>query len=412
MVIIRPFPALRPREDLAQQMASVPYDVINRREAAALAEGNPYSFLHINRSEIDLPDSVAEHTPKVYAKARENLERFLNDGALLQDEQPFFYIYRLNRSGHIQTGLVAAASIDDYLSGAIKKHEHTRPAKEQDRIDHFTACRCHTEGVFLTFKNDGTIPTMMAQWCQKEKPLYDFTADDGIHHQLWQINDNALIEALQQAFKNLDALYIADGHHRSASAAKVCQQYRQNNPNFNGDEPFNGLLAVIFPHDELQILDYNRLVKDLRGLSEQEFVAKLEQNFLVKPVAFPYRPEKAHVFGLCLRGKWYKLTARDDICQNPSVEGLDAAILQNVVLNPILGIADPRRDERIDFIGGTHSLLELQERTLNDMAAAFVLHPVSIDDVLAAADANKVMPAKSTWFEPKLRSGLFLQLLD
>ncbi len=412
MVTLKPFAALRPRAELAKQIASVPYDVINREEAKTLAKSNPYSFLHICRSEIDLPDNIDEHDEQVYAKARKNLEHFITEGILQQDEHDYFYIYRLNRAGHIQTGLAVAASVDDYLSGCIKKHEHTRPAKEQDRIDHFAACRCHTEAVFLTYKNDGVIPPLLNHWCDTHQAVYDFVADDGVVHQFWLIDDLHLINRLQQYFSSVEALYIADGHHRSASAAKVCQQYRQAHPCYTGNEPFNDLLAVVFPHDELQILDYNRLVQDLNGLSIADFLEKLAKDYWLTPQDFPYRPESPRNFGLCVKGQWYQMALKDHLGRDEGPDGLDAAILQNTVLAPILGIIDPRRDTRIDFIGGNHSLAELEQHTLQDMAVAFVLHPVSIDNVIDTADREMVMPAKSTWFEPKLRSGLFLRLLE
>lgn len=406
--IVQPFKALRPRLDLATQIATLPYDVMNRQEAKEMATANPQSFLHISRSEIDLPESLDDHDPLVYQKAQENLAKFLANGWLFQDEEPYFYIYRLTMSGRSQTGLVACTSVDEYLNGQIKKHEYTRPVKEQDRIDHFSACDCHTEGVFLTYPNQEKITGILEQWCVAHQAAYDFTANDGIGHQFWVIDDQHTITMLSDLFGQVESLYIADGHHRSASAAKVCQIKRATSPNYQGDEPFNFFLSVIFPDDQLQIMDYNRVVTDLNGLTEAEFLACLSENYTIEATEGAYKPQAPHTFGLFLTDKWYKLTAKPAICPADVIDGLDASILQNSILGPILGITDPRKDTRIDFVGGIRGLEALEKRCHTDMTLAFSCYPTAIRQVFAVADSNQVMPAKSTWFEPKLRSGLFL----
>lgn len=414
MVMVKPFRALRPAALLAERVASLPYDVMNRQEAAQMAEGNPYSFLHISRAEIDLPLAIDDHAPEVYRQSRANLERFCAENILLQDEAPHYYIYRLIMNGQAQTGLVGCTAVDDYLDGHIKKHEFTRPVKEQDRIDHFAACGCHTEAVLLTYRADAFIDQALFNWCSGHPAAYDFTTIDGITHQFWALEDADLTARITQRFaESIPALYIADGHHRSASAAKVCQAYRAQHPDYTGTEDFNYFLAVMFPHDQLNIMDYNRVVSDLNGYTPEAFLAKLAENYTVTPVDNgPYHPEGKHIFGLYLQDHWYKLAAHADICPDDVTEGLDAAILQNTVLAPILGILDPRKDTRIDFVGGIRGLEELERRVANDMQLAFALYPTDINDVLGVADSGRVMPAKSTWFEPKLASGLFLHPLE
>ena len=414
MVMVKPFRALRPAAPLAERVASLPYDVMNRQEAAQMAEGNPYSFLHINRAEIDLPAAADDHAPEVYRQSRANLERFRAENILVQDDCPHYYIYRLIMNGRTQTGLVGCTAVDDYIEGRIKKHEFTRPVKEQDRIDHFVACGCHTEAVLLTYRSDALIDQALLQWCDDYPAVYDFTTADGITHQFWVLTDEALTAQIKQRFAEaVPALYIADGHHRSASAAKVCQAYRAQHPNYTGEEDFNYFLAVMFPQDQLHIMDYNRVVSDLNGCTPEAFLTKLAASYTVTPVENgPYHPEAKHTFGLYLDGRWYKLAAHPDICPADVTEGLDAAILQNTVLAPILGILDPRKDTRIDFVGGIRGLEELERRCQTDMQLAFALYPTDINDVLSVADSGRVMPAKSTWFEPKLASGLFLHLLE
>lgn len=412
MVTIKPFHAIRPAAAAAAEMAALPYDVMNRREAAAMAFGKPYSFLHISRSEIDLPEAIDDHAPAVYAQARTNLERFLAEGALIQETTARFYIYRLIMNDRPQTGLVACTAVDDYINDRIKKHEFTRPVKEQDRIDHFAACGCHTEGVLLTYRHDQQITAWLADWTAAHQAAYDFTTDDGITHQLWVIDDDDLTSRLEARFAQIDALYIADGHHRSASAAKVCQQYRKLHPDYTDTEDFNYFLSVIFPDDQLMIMDYNRVVADLNGYDPAGFLQALANHFTIEEQAIAYHPEGKHIFGLYLDEKWYKLTAHADICPHDVTEGLDAAILQNTVLAPLLGICDPRKDDRIDFVGGIRGLEGLEARCHDDMRLAFALYPTDIHDVLSVADSGRVMPAKSTWFEPKLRSGLFLHRLE
>lgn len=414
MVMVKPFRALRPAALLAARVASLPYDVMNRQEAAQMAEGNPYSFLHISRAEIDLPLAIDDHAPEVYRQSRANLERFCAENILLQDEAPHYYIYRLIMNGQAQTGLVGCTAVDDYLDGHIKKHEFTRPVKEQDRIDHFAACGCHTEAVLLTYRADAFIDQALLNWCDAHPAAYDFTTADGITHQFWALEDADLTARITQRFaESVPALYIADGHHRSASAAKVCQAYRAQHPDYTGAEDFNYFLAVMFPHDQLNIMDYNRVVSDLNGYTPEAFLAKLAEGYTITPVENgPYHPEGKHIFGLYLQDHWYKLAAHADICPADVTEGLDAAILQNTVLAPILGILDPRKDTRIDFVGGIRGLEELERRAQTDMRLAFALYPTDINDVLSVADSGRVMPAKSTWFEPKLASGLFLHPLE
>ena len=411
MVQVKPFRAIRPAGELAERVACLPYDVMNRREAGAMAAGNPYSFLHISRSEIDLPETVDDHAPEVYQQAQANLERFQAEGTLVTEAAPCFYIYRLTMQGRPQTGLVACTAVDDYLENRIKKHEFTRPVKEQDRIDHFAACGCHTEGVLLTYRHIDAITALLDAWMAAHAALYDFTAPDGIRHELWVIDDVQLAQDIEQRFSEVDALYIADGHHRSASAARVCQMYRERHPDFTGNEDFNYFLAVIFPDDQLRIMDYNRVVKDLADYDSAGFLQALAQHFTIEKQIAPYHPEAKHIFGLYLDETWYKLPAHPDICPNDVTEGLDCAILQNTVLGPILGITDPRKDSRIDFIGGIRGLEGLEARCHDDMRLAFALYPTDITDVLDVADSGRVMPAKSTWFEPKLASGLFLHKL-
>ncbi len=413
MAIVRPFRAVRPAKEYADRVISLPYDVMNREEAAMMAGGNPYSFLHICRAEIDLPHEANPYSATIYEKARKNIDDFLANEILVREEQPMLYIYRQIMNGRSQTGVVCCVSIDEYLDDTIKKHEFTRVEKELDRINHFDRCNANTEPVFLTYRDDKRLRMLIEGWIGSHQPEYDFTTGDGIGHALWAIDDQGVLISLTSLFGEMKALYIADGHHRSASAVKVGQKRRAAHPDYTGEEEFNFFMAAIFPDTDLKIFDYNRVVRDLNGLSEEEFLQKISEKFMVETIGKgPYRPERKHVFGMFLSGKWYKLTAKAEIvCEEDVIKCLDVSILQENLLQPILGIEDPRTDKRIDFVGGIRGLGELESRVLKDMNVAFALYPVSISDLLAVSDKGMVMPPKSTWFEPKLGSGLFMHEL-
>lgn len=414
MVTLRPFKAIRPKKDLAQKVAALPYDVMNSDEAREMVKGNPYSFLHIDKAEIDLDKDIDIYDKKVYEKARENLYDFIDKGIFLQDEKPYLYIYRLIMNGRSQTGIVGCTSIDDYMNNIIKKHEFTRADKEQDRINHVDYCDANTGPIFLTYKNKKEITDIVDNWTKKQ-PEYDFTAEDGISHIVWVIDDDNTITTLLNLFKEVDSLYIADGHHRAASAVKVGIKRREENPNYNGNEEFNFFLSVVFPDSDLYIMDYNRVVKDLNGHTFEEFMQKVSEKFNIKSYEGEgqLRPSKKHIFGMYIDKKWYELAAKEGTYDEKDPVGrLDVSILQNNLLAPILGIEDPRTDKRIDFIGGIRGLLELEKRVNEGMRVAFSMYPTTIDDLMDIADAGKVMPPKSTWFEPKLRSGLFIHKLS
>jgi Uncharacterized conserved protein len=413
MAIVKPFRAVRPAKEFAEQVISLPYDVMNREEAANMAEGNPYSFLHICRSEIDLPHVDNPYTEQVYAKAKLNIEDFLTNEILIRDDEPMLYIYKQVMDGRSQVGIVGCVSIDEYLDNTIKKHELTRVEKEIDRINHFDYCNTNTEPVFLTYRDDKRLRTLIEGWMSSHKPDYDFESKDGIGHALWAIDDLEVVSSLAALFGEIDSLYIADGHHRSASAVKVGLKRREEKPDYTGDEEFNYFMAVIFPDCDLRIFDYNRVVKDLNGLSEEEFMEKISGKFTVEPASCsPYRPEAKHVFGMYLRDRWYKLTAKPEyICDEDAIKCLDVTVLQENLLQPVLGIEDPRTDKRIDFVGGIRGLEELERRVALDMTVAFALYPVSISDLISVSDQGMIMPPKSTWFEPKLGSGLFMHEL-
>lgn len=412
MAVIRQFKAIRPTPEMAEKVAALPYDVVNSEEAAEMVIGNPYSFLHVDKAEIDLPAGTDIYSPEVYEKAKSNLEKMITDGVLVQDEKPMLYVYELTMDGRSQTGLVACTSIDEYMQGIIKKHELTREDKEQDRIRHVDICNANTGPIFLAYRTVDEISEIVDN-VKKNAPVYDFTAEDGIIHRAWIIDDEETINRLVKLFKDVPNLYIADGHHRNASAAKVGLKRRNENPNYTGDEEFNYYLAVIFPSDQLKILDYNRVVKDLNGLSEEEFIKKLSEKFDIAETEGRAKPDKAYDFGMYMNGKWYMLTAKDEIKSKDAVKGLDVSILQDNVLIPILGIGDIRTDKRIDFVGGIRGLGELEKRVdSGEMKVAFAMYPTSIEQLMTIADENKIMPPKSTWFEPKLRSGLFIHSLD
>jgi uncharacterized protein (DUF1015 family) len=414
MSVIKPFKAVRPQLELVTKVASPPYDVLNREEAYQMAKDNPYSFLHIGKSEIDLEPSLDPYDRRVYEKARDNLNQMIKDNTYVQDHKKCFYIYRQIMKGRAQTGLVVCISIDDYLKGIIKKHENTRKDKEQDRTNHVDITNANTGPIFLTYKAKEEVDEIINNWTKEVKPIYDFISEDRITHTCWIIDDEKIIDQLTKAFANIDYLYIADGHHRAASGVKVGLKRREQFKDYTGEEGFNYFLSVIFPDNQLYIMDYNRVVADLGGNSKDEFINKISEKFEVKKYKEKgfLKPKKKHTFGMYLDSHWYKLTARiDTFKEEDVVERLDASILQNNLLAPILGIKDPRTNKRIEFIGGIRGLGELEKRVDSGAKVAFSLFPTSIEDLMAVADAGKVMPPKSTWFEPKLRSGIFIHKL-
>ncbi len=410
MAIVRPFKAIRPDKKYADKVVSLPYDVMNREEAGEMAKGNPYSFLHICRSEIDLPNQPDPYDKSVYEKAKANIAENIEKGVFLREDRPKLYIYRQIMDGRAQTGIVGCVSVDEYQNNIIKKHEFTRVEKEIDRINHFDICGANTEPVFLTYRDSVGIKAAMEKYIAGRSPEYDVKTSDGITHTLWVIEDDAVTKAISESFAKVPYLYIADGHHRSASACKVGLKRREENPNYTGDEEFNFFMAVIFPDSDLKIFDYNRVVKDLNGLSEDEFLAAVKKaGFTVtEKGAAIQKPSKKHEFTMYLSGKWYVLEAENRIIPDDIIGALDVSVLQENLLGPVLGIEDPRTDKRIDFVGGIRGMEELVRRAEKDMKLAFAVYPVEISDLLQVADAGKVMPPKSTWFEPKLGSGLFM----
>lgn len=414
MAVIRPFQAIRPVPELAGRVAALPYDVMSSEEAREMVKDNPYSFLHVDKAEIDLATDIDLYDPRVYEKARENLQAMIESGVLREDEQARLYIYRQVMGARTQTGIVACASIDDYLNNIIKKHELTRADKELDRTRHVDYCDANTGPIFLTYPARAEINTIVAEWVIKE-PLYNITSEDGIGHIVWVIENERDVDRLVHLFAQVKCLYIADGHHRSASAVRVGQMRRQSKPGYSGDEEFNYFLAVIFPDQDLYIMDYNRVVQDLHGLSGAEFMDRLAACFSINKHAGaePYKPLHKHQFGMYIQGQWYQLEAREGTYDGADpVARLDVSILQNNVLGPLLGIKDPRTDKRIDFVGGIRGLGELEKRVDEGMQVAFSMYPTAIQDLMDIADAGMIMPPKSTWFEPKLRSGLFIHKLS
>ncbi|GIM29327.1 chromosome partitioning protein ParB [Clostridium polyendosporum] len=413
MATIRAFKAVRPTKELSHMVAALPYDVMNSEEAREMVKDNPYSFLHVDRAEVNLPHSVNIYDESVYKKAREILHNMIEKSVFIEDKKPCLYVYRQTMNGRSQTGLVACVSIDDYINNRVKKHEHTRPDKEQDRINHVNYCDANTGPIFLTYREEHNISEIIDEWTERQ-PVYNFVAEDGIGHTAWVIDDKNVVDRLTALFKKVQYLYIADGHHRAASAARVGLLRREEKPNYTGEEEFNFFLSVIFPDSHLRIMDYNRVVKDLNGLKLEKFLEKVEENFYIFPRSNnePYRPEAKHTFGLYVEGKWYKLESKEGTFdeENP-IERLDVSILQKNLLYPVLGIEDERTDKRIGFVGGIRGLKELEKRANNDMKVAFSLYPTTVEDIMDIADIGEVMPPKSTWFEPKLRSGLFIHKL-
>ena len=413
MPLIRTFPGLRPAAERAAEVIAPPYDVLSSEEARARAEGRPWSFLHVSKPEIDLPPETDPHDPAVYAKGKENFARMLNEGVLERDTDSHYYLYRLVMGAHSQTGLVAVASVADYNANRIRKHEFTRPDKEDDRVRQIDILNAQTGPVFLVYRHSPEVDAMITA-ATVEEPDVDVTADDGVRHSLWVIRDRKLIEALTTAFEAMACLYIADGHHRSASAARVAAARHATNAAHTGKESYNYFLSVIFPDNQVQILDYNRVVKDLDGLSEEAFLDKVREAFKIEPHDGAVKPAKAGEYGMYLKGKWYRLRIKPSLIPRADpVKRLDVSLLQDHLIAPILGITDPRRDTRIDFVGGIRGLKELERRVDGtEMAVAFSLFPTSLADFMAVADAGKVMPPKSTWFEPKLADGLVSHVLD
>ncbi len=408
MAIIKPFKALRPQAQFAKQVASKPYDVLTSAEAKKEAQGNPNSFLHITKSEIDLPENIDAHSDEVYEKAKANLQAFIKREILLRENKECFYIYRLTLNDHSQTGLVALSSIEDYENNIIKKHELTRPDKEQDRINHIKTTGAQTGNVFMAYRNNNTLDSIVEKWTTTKTAVYNFIADDNVSHTLWIVNDDAIIKQITNIFSTeINSTYIADGHHRAASAAKVKQQL-DDKKNTAADY----FLTTLFPANQLKIIDYNRLIKTLRGLSAETFINELKNDFDIEEKAAAYKPKALHTFGLYIEKKWYKLSAKPGTFLNNEVSVLDVSILQNNILSKHLEIYDQRTDKNIDFVGGIRGLQELENRVNSgEFVMAFSLFPVSIQQLFAIADSNNVMPPKSTWFEPKLRDGLVTHLI-
>ncbi len=407
MALIKPFECVRPNEKDAARVAALPYDVYNRQEAVCEVKREPLSFLKIDRAETQFDDSIDTYAPEVYAKAKELFEEALADKTFITDTDKTYYIYALTMDKRTQTGIVACASIDDYLNNVIKKHENTRADKEVDRITHVDTLSAQTGPIFLAYRADSVINDAVKK-TKENKALYDFISPDGIRHQVWKMTDITLVENVRKAFEGIDSVYIADGHHRAASAVKVGLKRRQENPGYTGNEEFNYFLSVLFPDEELMILPYNRVVKDLNGYTQEEFLNKIKEKFDIAESDKQVSPDKKGTFGMYLGGKWYKLTAHKDIMSDDPVDGLDVAVLQDNLLAPVLGIGDPKTDKRIDFVGGIRGLSELEKRCREDCVVAFSMYATSIAELFAVADAGKLMPPKSTWFEPKLRSGLFI----
>ena len=410
---ITPFQSVRPNPSLADRIAALPYDVYNREEACIEVKKEPLSFLKIDRAETQFDNSVDTYDDRVYEKARKTLDEMIADGSFLMDEKPCFYVYELTMNGRSQTGIVACSSIDDYVNGTIRKHENTREEKEIDRINHVDRTNAQTGPIFLVYRSVEEINRIVRK--EKEKtPVYDFTSPDGITHRAWVISDSNVIEKMEQAFAAVPTTYIADGHHRCASAVKVGLKRRKEHPDYTGQEEFNRFLSVLFPDDQLYIMPYNRVVKDLAGMKKEEFLEAVRKaGFTVSYLGdTPFAPEEKGTFGMYLNDGWYRLTADKSLVVDDPVEGLDVSILQNNLLRPILKIADPRTDKRIDFVGGIRGLSELEKRVAEDCTVAFSMYATSIQELLDVADAGLLMPPKSTWFEPKLRSGLFIHRLD
>lgn len=412
MAEIRPFRCIRPSKEAASAVAALPYDVYDRKEAKEIVKKNPLSFLAVDRAETQFEDGKNPYAPEVYEQAARTLKRWQQEGILTEDESPFYYLYELVMEGRAQTGIVACASVDDYSSGVIARHENTREEKEQDRIRHVDVTNAHTGPIFLAYRSQEELNSLVALE-KKKTPLYDFISEDGICHRVWKIEDPQKAEEIHRIFSGIPRVYIADGHHRAASAVKVAAMRREANPSWTGNEEFNYFLSVLFPDDQLMIMPYNRVVQDLNGLSREEFLKKTEKYFVVTEKGRKaFSPEQKGQVGMYLDGSWYQLDARPEICTDDPVEGLDVSILQDRILGPLLGIGDPRTDSRIRFVGGIRGLSELERLVDSGAAVAFSMYPTSIRELFEVADAGLLMPPKSTWFEPKLRSGLFIHAIE
>ena len=408
MATVRPFKCIRPALDKADKVAALPYDVYNRAEAKEAIKGNELSFLRIDRAETTLPDSVDTYDSEVYKHAKELFEARQADGTFISDDEDCYYIYELIMDGRHQTGIAACCSIDDYIGNVIKKHENTVEAKEFDRINHVDTLSAHTGPIFLAYRSNETISNVVNK-VKEEKMLYSFRSEDGIYHNVWKISDKNDINVIKDTFSGINSIYIADGHHRCASAVKAGLKRRDLNPDYTGEEEFNFFLSVLFPEDQLMIMPYNRVVRDLNGLTEAEFFDKISQYFEVRNMNGAFTPDRKYTVAMLMDQRWYELEAKDFIKKiNDPVKSLDVSILQTYLLDPILGIKDPRKDKRIEFIGGIRGLKELKKRCRKDMKVAFAMYPTSISELFAVADAGLLMPPKSTWFEPKLRSGIFI----
>lgn len=411
MAVIKPFFSIRPSVEKADKIAALPYDVYNREEAKAVVEKNPLSFLKIDRAETQFDDSVDTYDERVYRKAHDMLWEMVEQGDFVREEKRCYYIYELTMDGRTQTGITACASIDDYANGVIKKHENTRAEKEADRINHVNICNAQTGPIFLAYRSRAEINAVVDR-VKQQSPVYDFTAEDGVGHRVWIIDEDGDIAVIEKAFAEIGEIYIADGHHRAASAVRVGFLRREEHPEYTGEEEFNYFLSVLFPDDQLMIMDYNRAVKDLNGMKEEEFLEKVKELFEVEEITGEdRRPKEKGEFSMFLADRWYSCRVRKEAQTQDPVRGLDVSLLQELLLEPVLGIRDPKTDSRIDFIGGIRGLKELERRVHTDCAVAFAMYPTSIGELFDVADAGLLMPPKSTWFEPKLRSGLFIHEL-
>ena len=413
MAIIKPFKAVRPANEYVKMVAELPYDVMNREEAKKIAKGNKYSYLHIDRAEIDLDDKINEHDEQVYVKAKENLDKFKKENIFVKDKEDAIYIYREIVNDRAQIGIVACVAVDDNLNGVEKKHEYTKPDKELDRTNHIKYCNANTGTVLLTYKDNEEIDKIMDYYVYFMNPIYDFKTDDNVTHTVWKVEKERDINNLINEFKKVGNLYIADGHHRCAAAENIALEERRKNPNYTGEEEFNYYIAMISPDTNLKVMDYNRVVKDLNNLTEEEFLNKIKEKFILREVKENYKPDKKGHMGMFLNDKWYEIEfGKEYLDKKDVVETLDISILQQYILDEILGIKNPRTDKRIDFIGGIRGAKEIERRVKEDMKVGFLMYPTHINELISVADANEIMPAKSTWFEPKVRCGLFLHELN
>lgn len=417
MVTLRPFKALRPHKKYVDRVAALPYDTMNTEEARIMAKDNPYNYLRIDRAEIDLDTQIDIHDSRVYEKAGQNLRDFIDKGIFIQEEEPGLYIYRETMDGRVQVGIVGCLAVDESLDGIIKKHEHTKPDKVEDRTRHIEACQANTGTILVTYRNDTIVDAIIADQ-MTQVPLYDFISEDGVGHTVWKLDVQAR-DGLVKAFEGLDNLYVADGHHRTAAAENYAKKMRKKNPNYTGQEEFNYYLAMIAPENNLYVMDYNRVLTDLNGHSLEEYLDLVGKIFHIEAVGQAYKPEKKYQYGMYINDQWYKLDVREEVVaeireksKNTAIDLLDVSLLHDLLIEPILGIDVPQKDKRIDFIGGIRGLEEIEKRVDQDMKLGFALYPTAIEELMAVADMDGVMPAKSTWFEPKVRCGIFLHMMD